>query len=435
MKKLLKITFTLIFTTILLLGFALPLNQVGNWYQQFMPSSPGGQIRDIFFVDSLLGFAVSDSSILKTTNSGDNWSVKQNGYYIFRRIHFLNSNIGYACAGNNKLLKTINSGENWIEINLPDIFPFDMSVVSEDSIWLVNSNGLTGGVFRTTNGGVSWDQQLNIGSQNPTNIYFYDKDTGFAAENVLYKTTNSGVNWTQLPTGGGFSDMFFVNALTGWKADGSMKKTTDGGLNWVTQVLPQGGIIITSQLSKFSKFSKDTIFGVGGLVFYGAGQFRGVIFKTTNGGNNWLFQVPDTAIHSGTYSHVQFLDKLKGWAYWGLGGVHTISGGDTNITGIIKINGELPIQYQLYQNYPNPFNPKTRIKYQITSNVKRETSNVKLIVFDITGREISILVNAEQQAGTYEADFSGNGYASGIYFYSLMIDGTVIQTRKMILIK
>ena len=90
-----------------------------------------------------------------------------------------------------------------------------------------------------------------------------------------------------------------------------MKKTTDGGLSWVNQILPQGGIIITSQVLKFSKNSKDTIWGSGGDVFYGAGQFRGVLFKTTNGGNNWLFQVPDTSIHSLRFNNVQFYDKNK----------------------------------------------------------------------------------------------------------------------------
>ena len=434
MKKHFKILLTFLITIIIVLGFAMPElltgSAAGGWYQQFMPSSPGGQIRDIFFVDSLLGFAVSDSSILKTTNSGDNWSVKQNGYYIFRRIHFLNSNIGYACAGNNKLLKTINSGVNWIEINLPDIFPFDMSVVSEDSIWLVNSNGLTGGVFRTTNGGTNWDQQLNIGSLNPTNIYFYDKDTGFAAENVLYKTTNSGVNWTQLPSGGGFSDMFFINALTGWKCSGSMKKTTDGGLNWVTQVLPSGGNFLFSQITAFKNLNKDTIWGVGSTIITGFGN-RAVILRTVNGGNNWLFQVPDSNINIFQYQYIDFAKPIIGWAYSGLTGIHTTNGGDPIwLTGITQTSNEIPKDFKLFQNYPNPFNPKTIIRFQIN-----RLSDINISVYDIQGKLITELVKQKYNAGTYEVDFTRNNYSSGIYFYSLIIDGSVIKTKKMILIK
>ncbi len=89
-----------------------------------------------------------------------------------------------------------------------------------------------------------------------------------------------------------------------------------------------------------------------------------------------------------------------------------------------------PNKFALMQNYPNPFNPKTNISY----SVKRETSNVKLIVYDIVGKEIAILVNAKQDAGAYEVEFDGSNFASGIYFYKLEA-GSFIETKKMILIK
>ena len=92
-----------------------------------------------------------------------------------------------------------------------------------------------------------------------------------------------------------------------------------------------------------------------------------------------------------------------------------------------KKNG---IKYLLHQNYPNPFNPKTNIKYQIL-----KSSDVKLTVFDINGKQVVNLVNQKQVAGTYEVDLSGGGYASGVYIYSLFVDGVIIDTKKMILIK
>lgn len=418
-----------------IIGFNFSDIMVGNWYQQFMPSSSGGQIRDIYFVDSLLGFAVSDSSILKTINGGDNWAVKLNGFNNFKRITFLNAVTGFACAGNNRLYKTTNSGENWTFIVPSGIFPLDMSVLSIDTIWLVNNNSLVGGVFRTINGGINWDRQLDLGSQNPTNIYFYDKDTGYVAENVLYKTTNSGVNWVQLPTGGGFSDMYFVNALTGWKCSGSMKKTTDGGLNWVTQVLPSGVGISALFPTKFSNISTDTIWLGGGRIIFPNSQARGMLFRTTNQGSNWLYQIPDTAIVAGVYSNVKFLSSYIGWAYSGASGIHTTNGGDTTFVLVHQISIEVPKEFKLFQNYPNPFNPNTKIKYQIINNKYQNKSNVKLIVFDITGKEIISLVNGEQSAGTYEVDFIGSGYSSGIYFYSLIIDGITVDTKKMLMIK
>jgi Secretion system C-terminal sorting domain len=92
-------------------------------------------------------------------------------------------------------------------------------------------------------------------------------------------------------------------------------------------------------------------------------------------------------------------------------------------------NTELPKEYSLSQNYPNPFNPTTNIKFDIP-----KLANVKLSVYDITGREIATLVNNELEPGRYEYKFDGSNYASGIYFFRIKA-GDFFQVRKMFLIK
>ncbi len=87
--------------------------------------------------------------------------------------------------------------------------------------------------------------------------------------------------------------------------------------------------------------------------------------------------------------------------------------------GINKISSEVPTRFRLEQNYPNPFNPVTKIQFRIPSDVKGETSDVKLIIYDITGREIQTLVKEKLNPGTYEVTFDGSNYASGVYFYQL----------------
>ena len=94
----------------------------------------------------------------------------------------------------------------------------------------------------------------------------------------------------------------------------------------------------------------------------------------------------------------------------------------------------LPKQFELSQNYPNPFNPVTKIKYQIPSNVKLGTNKVKLVVYDILGREVKTLVNDIQKPGSYEITFDANSLTSGVYFYKLHA-GIFIKTKKMILLK
>jgi len=105
------------------------------------------------------------------------------------------------------------------------------------------------------------------------------------------------------------------------------------------------------------------------------------------------------------------------------------------ITDIFESKEEIN-EFSLSQNYPNPFNPSTKIKYRMLSKVKRQTSNVSLIVYDVLGRRITTLVNKQQKAGYYEVQFtSDNGQlTSGVYFYQLRA-GDFIETKKMILLR
>jgi hypothetical protein len=107
----------------------------------------------------------------------------------------------------------------------------------------------------------------------------------------------------------------------------------------------------------------------------------------------------------------------------------------SQITGVIKTSNEIPLAYKLGQNYPNPFNPNTKIKYDVTANGKGQTADVKLIIYDVLGKTISVLVNEHQKPGKYEVDFKGNEFSSGIYFYSMYINGEKIDTKMMALIK
>ncbi len=107
------------------------------------------------------------------------------------------------------------------------------------------------------------------------------------------------------------------------------------------------------------------------------------------------------------------------------GGIYT----NPAVIGIEKISETVPSGFSLSQNYPNPFNPNSKIKFQIA-----KVSNARLIVLDALGREISTLVNEQLKPGTYEIDFDGSKYSSGVYFYKLTA-GDFIETKKMLMVK
>lgn len=85
--------------------------------------------------------------------------------------------------------------------------------------------------------------------------------------------------------------------------------------------------------------------------------------------------------------------------------------------------------YNLHQNYPNPFNPTTEIAYSLD-----RTSHVKLVIFDVPGREVATLVNGMQNSGNHKVVFDGSDLPSGVYFYKLETDRHVL-VKKMILVK
>jgi len=97
-----------------------------------------------------------------------------------------------------------------------------------------------------------------------------------------------------------------------------------------------------------------------------------------------------------------------------------------------KPTNVIPKEYSLSQNYPNPFNPVMKINYELPKDGK-----VKLVIYDILGREIKTLVNELKQAGRYTVEFNGNSLASGVYFYRIQVEGgrNYTAVKKMVLIK
>jgi hypothetical protein len=99
------------------------------------------------------------------------------------------------------------------------------------------------------------------------------------------------------------------------------------------------------------------------------------------------------------------------------------------VTGVACQSGNVPATYSLSQNYPNPFNPSTTIKFELP-----RSSEVRLSVFDMLGREVTTLVNEKRDAGVHEVKCDGSSLASGVYFYRLQA-GEFTQTKPLLLLR
>lgn len=151
-------------------------------------------------------------------------------------------------------------------------------------------------------------------------------------------------------------------------------------------------------------------------------QWLNIAFIKGNGStaNACEYSYEDRNLNAGTYIY-----RLKQEDYNGNMNYH-------NLQGEVTVGS--PDAFKLYQNYPNPFNPNTKISYECQSALGGK-SYVSLKVFEVSGKEILNLVNQKQNAGRYEIALDGTNLPSGAYYYSLIVDGKVIDTKRMMLLK
>ena len=103
--------------------------------------------------------------------------------------------------------------------------------------------------------------------------------------------------------------------------------------------------------------------------------------------------------------------------------------GDFAWSKVIQVTVSAPQEFVLEQNYPNPFNPTTTINY----NVARQ-SRVKLVVYNMLGREVATLVDGVKSVGNYSVRFDAANLGTGTYIYRMSV-GDKVFTKKMILLK
>ena len=432
-----------------------------NWYLEF--SVPGKVFKDVSFYSEYYiintGFIVTElGAVYKTTNSGVNWSSVMNiGFpYYWYGVHALTVDTivisGFNNQGNIKegvIRWSFNGGNTWtpdIKLSIPG-----SGVGWLDKIHFFNQNtgivfaAWSGGVHYTTSGGKdtnSWQYiQINPGGgwfsgnicTKPSG-YVYATGINFA------KSTNFGSNWVSLPSidnvfDGGVD--FTDDNTKGWTGGGQISspvqgwihRTTNGGTNWTARYnFPYP---IRAVKNAYILGNMNHLHAVGGNLY----QAIGGIYHSYDGGANWTLD-ENTSAEMFSIKNYR-IDEVGSNVIWCVGSTGSAGGytGKAYVkyipgpTGIGNGNVRLNKGYQLYQNYPNPFNPVTKIRFDIP-----RSSSVKLVVYDMLGKEVEIILNKKLNAGKYEVDWNGTDYSSGVYFYKLATD-EFATTKKMVLLR
>jgi len=394
-------------------------------------------INDFKFFNNSTGYFYSNNYLIKTTNAGESFSsisYRASSNIYPRIVNFTDENTGYYIYGDT-VLKTTNAGNNWFTTGYFNaVFLASLELINSNTGWVVGFwfNNVVSYfdlfLAKTTNGGQNWE--THIGFNGLTlgtieGIHFLDANTGWCratnengSSTYIAKTTNGGTNFTSIlyitNTRGNEA---LLNANTGYVASyNKIYKTTNGGNNWTQTVYDD-----------FTMFFD--IFFLNNSTGWVCGD-NGALYKTTNEGNNWVRI--NTGLNTPLKS-IKFINDKTGFitGEWGTI-LKTTNGGSVFVS---QTQSEVPASFRLGQNYPNPFNPMTNVKFSIVNS-----GNVKIVVYDIQGREVQTLVNERLSAGTYEVKFdarrggSSRDLTSGVYFYKMVTNGFT-ETKKMLLIK
>ncbi len=403
------------------------------------------QLMRVFFADSLHGWiGHNGTGGLRSTDGGFNWNTisfnDTNFTASYQGVYFLDQYTGWMNGSSLQIRKTTDGGVTWFKQTPPPVAGIFHSITFFDS-----NTGIAIGsknypfvpmISKSTNGGSSW-VELNdtfSGAQELNNMYWFNSSTGWiAGYNVLLYTTNGGQNFTNLfsnvpPTGNGYNNLlcvWFANQQTGWLGGGNLDKkniykTTNGGANWIFQDNPVSQNNYYVQVNDVTFMTQDSGWAIHGTPSTGA------IMSTTNGGVNWVIEQGT----SNWYQAIYVYNRSKAWVASSSGQVWY-----SNLNQPVGIhNEESPAKnFYLSQNYPNPFNPSTTINYTVP-NIGGHMSVVRLLISDVMGREIATLVNGLQKPGFYSVNFDGSNVSSGLYFYTLKVN-QFTETKKMLMIK
>lgn len=397
-------------------------------------------LTTLVFLDSLHGWTADNyTGFYYTTDGGANWQQGSGATTVPQQISMYNLSSGWAAGWNGSIggiYKTTNGGVSWIEERYllnrnywgTAALSLQKNVTSGQTNW--NSSSLdTGKIVVTTDGGITWNERTPLDSASGfSKIQFLDSLNGFIWGYPRLRTRDGGKTWSQLPQSGSIVVFTFLDTLHGWGGyDWLLYKTTDGGISWQFQ----------------TEIRDDTEPGVGPEVYFNALSFldslngwafgdifyHGIIseaiYRTTDGGNTWNRESVGLTPDFGSAMDGKMLDRYHGWAVCGDGSVLRYQ----LVTGVAEKLPEAPKTFSLSQNYPNPFNPTTTIEYEITHR-----DYVSLKVYDITGKEVVTLVNQMQEPGRYRVSFNGSSFSSGVYYYTLKTK-IFTATKQMLLIK
>ncbi len=362
------------------------------------------------FDDQIALMSLAEGEIWRTADGGASWTMVHS-YMIgvfatgwFNELRVMNDNVAIALGdgaanGEIYICKTVDKGLNWTEDTSMDklygynaIYTYGMAACNVGEIGWFTATDLaydTTYLYKTPDAGASWESFTIPTDINPYQTYsitFADADKGMLNGNgkhPLY-TTDGGATWDTTAT------------------------EPDGGAAWVNSIVAVPGENIFIALCDYELYYTDDL------------------------GATWnLMETPDST--DGEY-FISAVVLNKDFAYFMTQQGTAVIFENQAPSTAVEYEAPVATEYHLRQNYPNPFNPTTTISYSLP-----DAGNVRLVVYDLLGRNVRTLVDDYQTKGLQEImwdarDDAGVKVSTGIYIYRIETENFT-ESRKMILLK
>jgi hypothetical protein len=352
----------------------------------------------------------SNHGIYLSSDNGTSWSPA--GVNYFNITYAMTEFGGYLYAACELgVWRTSNNGAYWSYTSLNNTTMY--SLASNQSRVFVGSHN--SGLFYSA-GGTGWFiSQLNTQSVKALAVNGNFLLAGCGNSAGIFISTNNGTNWFSSSLNYKSVYSLTLNGNIAFAGTGSgVYTSTDSGYTW-TQTSLNNELVYSLAVSGSNVFAGTELHGV-----Y-VSEDNGVSWTQRNEG------LGNITIHA--------LRIANNYLFAGASanGVYRRQIG--NLVGVTNLSNETANKYSLSQNYPNPFNPATNIKFDIPKQ-----SNVVIKVFDITGKQVSEILNSVNEPGKYTIEFDASKLASGVYFYELLAASTTNEdvfkdVKKMVVAK
>jgi len=379
------------------------------------------RVDDIFMVNTQTGYAVcGDGQIVKTNNSGEDWSllIQDNSIYC-RSVEFINTQKGFVGGfprtgiTTNILRRTTDGGATWTDLT-QQLHPRARKGIC--GLAIPDSNTIYGGgnwfedsayIIKSTDGGNTWNFiDMRPYATSIIDLFFINKDIGFATGKgpqpletaIILYTTDGGVTWTTK----------FINDITNeycWKIQRLTPRIYFASIEDLPRRAPKilrsddGGMTWTLHLADSAPYNVEGI----GFIDPRHGWMGGDVntsYESTDGGRTWfrvpiclsmnrVFKVNDTML---------FASGNQIWKYKGEG-----------------IYPAIPApRYASLLTHPNPVNDV------LTVNVSTAiATRISLQLLDASGRRIKMIDNTDRPKGSYQFYVNTDLLPPGIYYVVL----------------